>query len=168
MITNYQLSRKERMSEYLKSLEEEVNRINGDESVIWLAKDFLNTLSYKISQQNQVLEVPDCCPNNGSQGDFHIMFTWDKEEHYLECEIMNSGLVEFFYRNRLTKEIWEYEHILQKLSEKAKEESKQEEIKIETKEIAAEVEEKLVEEVVKEEENIAKIEEDAEEVKEDK
>ena len=106
MITNYQLSRKERMSEYLKSLEEEANRVNGDESVIWLAKDFLNTLSYKISQQNQVLEVPDCCPNNGSQGDFHIMFTWDKEEHYLECEIMNSGLVEFFYRNRLTKESW--------------------------------------------------------------
>lgn len=106
MVTNYKLSRKERMDEYLDFLKEEANRINGDESVIWLAKDFLNLLTNKLSQQNKVLEVPDCCPSNGSQGDFHIMFTWDKNEHYLECEITNSGLVEFFYRNHLTKEVW--------------------------------------------------------------
>ena len=93
------------MNEYLDSLKEEAIRINGDESVIWLAKDFLILLIDKIAQQNQVLEVPDCCPNNGSQGDFHIMFTWDKEEHYLECEIMNSGIIEFFYRNHFTKDV---------------------------------------------------------------
>lgn len=94
------------MNEYLNSLKEEARRVNGDESVIWLAKDFLTLLTQKLAKKNQVLEVPDCCPNNGSQGDFHIMFTWDKKEHYLECEIMNSGLIEFFYRNRLTKEVW--------------------------------------------------------------
>lgn len=106
MTTNYQLNRKERMNEYLNSLEKEAAEINGDESVIWLAKDFLNLISYKLSQQNKTLEVPDCCPTDGKREEFHIMFTWNKNEHYLECEIMNRGLVEFFYRNRLTKEVW--------------------------------------------------------------
>jgi hypothetical protein len=109
MTTNYQLNQREQMNKYLDSLKEEAIRINGDESVIWLAKDFLTLLINKLAQQNKVLEVPDCCPNNGSQGDFHVVFTWDKNKHYLECEIPNSGILEFFYRNHLTKEVWSYE-----------------------------------------------------------
>ena len=110
MVTDYQLNRRERMNEYLDSLKEEAIRINGDESVIWLAKDFLTLLINKLAHQNKVLEVPDCCPNNGSQGDFHIMLTWDKDEHYLECEYFNSEEIEFFYRNRLTNEVWSWEY----------------------------------------------------------
>jgi hypothetical protein len=98
------------MNEYLDSLKEEAIRINGDESVIWLAKDFLTLLINKLAQHNQVLEVPDCCPNNGSSGDFYAMFTWDKDEHYLECEIFNTKEIGFFYRNRLTNEVWSWEY----------------------------------------------------------
>lgn len=108
MVTDYQLSRRERMTEYLNSLKEEAQRINGDESVVFLAQDFLNLLTHKLSQRNLVLEVPDCCPN-ANQEEFRIMFTWDKKEHYLECEIPNTHIMEFFYRNRFTKEVWSCE-----------------------------------------------------------
>jgi len=112
MVTDYQLNRRERMNEYLDSLKEEVIQVNGDESVIWLAKDFLILLINKLAQRSLVLEVPDCCPNNGSQGDFNIFFTWDRNEHYLECEILNSGGIEFYYRNRLDKNTlgWEEDY----------------------------------------------------------
>jgi len=106
MVTNYQLNRRQRMNEYLDSLKEEAIRINGDESVIWLAKDFLTLFINKLAQQNKVLEVPDCCPSESNEGNFHIMFIWDKDEHYLECEIFNSGVIEFFYRNRDSGEDW--------------------------------------------------------------
>lgn len=106
MVTDYQLNRREQMNEYLNSLKEEAVEINGDESVIWLAKDFLTLLIHKLAQINLVLEVPDCCPNTGSQGEFHIMFSWDKDEDYLECEIFNTGMIEFFYRNSFTHKVW--------------------------------------------------------------
>lgn len=106
MVTDYQLSRRERMSAYLNSLKEEAKRINGDESVVFLAQDFLTLLTHKLAQRNLVLKVPDCSPNNGSQEDFHVMFFWDKDEHYLQCEVKNDESVEFFYRNHLTKEVW--------------------------------------------------------------
>lgn len=48
------------------------------------------------------LEVPDACP--GQRDNF--MYTWSKAEHYLECEILGSGEVEFFYRNRNSGEVW--------------------------------------------------------------
>lgn len=106
MVTNYQLSRRERMIKYLNSLKDEAKRINSDESVVFLAQDFLTLLTHKLAQRNLVLEVPDCCPNNGGQGDFYVMFVWDKDEHYLECEVKNDETVEFFYCNHLTKKVW--------------------------------------------------------------
>lgn len=48
------------------------------------------------------LEVPDACP--GQKDNF--MYTWSKEEHYLECEFFGSGEIEFFYRNRETGRNW--------------------------------------------------------------
>jgi hypothetical protein len=48
------------------------------------------------------IEVPDACP--GRRDNF--MYTWSKEEHYLECEIFGSGEIEFFYRNRETGKNW--------------------------------------------------------------
>jgi len=109
MVTEYQLSRRERMNEYLNSLKEEAKRINGDESVVYLAQDFLTLLTHKLAQRNLVLEVPDCSPNNGSQGDFNIKFFWEKDEDYLECEIFYAGIIEFFYRNSFTHKVWIWE-----------------------------------------------------------
>jgi hypothetical protein len=111
MVTEYQLNRRRRMNSYLNSLKDEAKRINGDESVIWLAEDLITLLIHKIAQQGKVLEIPDCCPSESNEGDFHVMFAWDKDEHYLECEIYNTGLIEFFYRNRLTNKTWSWETI---------------------------------------------------------
>ncbi len=33
------------------------------------------------------------------------MYTWSKSEYYLECEIFATGAIEFFYRNRNTREV---------------------------------------------------------------
>lgn len=106
MVTEYQLNRRKRMNSYLNSLKDEAKRINGDESVIWLAEDLITLLIHKLAQGNKVLEIPDCCPSESNEGDFHIILTWDKDEHYLECEIFNNGDIEFFYRNRFTKQDW--------------------------------------------------------------
>lgn len=57
-----------------------------------------------LTTHNLILDVPDCCPS--SDEEFHIMFTWNRDEHYLECEVMTNGTFEMFYRNKLTKEIW--------------------------------------------------------------
>lgn len=40
MVTEFQLSRREGMSEYLNLLKKEAKSINGDESVVFLAQDF--------------------------------------------------------------------------------------------------------------------------------
>ena len=106
MVTEYQLNRRRRMNSYLNSLKDEAKRINGDESVIWLVEDLITLLIHKLAKENKVLEIPDCCPSESNEGDFHIMFAWDKDEHYLECEIFSSGVIEFFYRNRFTNETW--------------------------------------------------------------
>jgi hypothetical protein len=111
MVTDYQLNLRERMNEYLDSLKEEAIRINGDESVIWLAKDFLNLLINKLAQQNKVLEVPDCeseilCSDTDCQGKLCVVFTWEKDENWLRCEVLESGSIEFYYKNKLTKQNW--------------------------------------------------------------
>lgn len=108
MMADYQLNKQEQMNKYLDSLKIEATQINGDESIIWLAKDFLDLLINKLAKRNLILEIPDCCPNNSSDN-FYIMFTWDKDEDYLECEIFNSGVIEFFYRNRYTHKVWSWE-----------------------------------------------------------
>lgn len=105
MVTDYQLSRREQMSAYLNSLMKEAKSINGNKFVIWSASGFLTLLISKLAKRNLVLEIPDCCPNS-NQEEFHIMFTWNKDEHYLECEVFNNEEVEFYYRNRVTKQDW--------------------------------------------------------------
>lgn len=50
------------------------------------------------------MKVPDCCSEQGRNNEFHILFTWERDEHYLECEVFNSGVIQFFYENHLTKE----------------------------------------------------------------
>jgi len=118
MVTEYQLNRRRRMNSYLNSLKDEAKRINGDESVIWLAEDLITLLIYKLAKEDKVLEIPDCCPSESNEGDFHIMFAWDKNEYYLECELFSNGAIEFFYMNRINKEDWgeDYDNLDQSIS----------------------------------------------------
>ena len=106
-IADYPAHEVTRLITYLNNLKEEAIRINGNEEIINIAtKCFWRLFDYFGSTDNGTLEIPDCCPNNGSQGDFHILFTWDSSTYYLECEVMVDGTLEFFYRNKLTKENW--------------------------------------------------------------
>lgn len=52
------------------------------------------------------MPVPDACP--GPDGE--LLYTWDRDAHHLELEIPPEGPVEFFYRNRLTEELWEMDY----------------------------------------------------------
>ena len=38
------------------------------------------------------------------------MLTWRHSEHYFELEIFPQGTAEFFYKNRLTGELWESDY----------------------------------------------------------
>lgn len=59
-------------------------------------------LSSLLSNLDRCLVEPNVCPGD----DGHIMYSWIKEELYLECEFWESGKVEFFYRNRDSGELW--------------------------------------------------------------
>jgi hypothetical protein len=48
------------------------------------------------------LKVPHACPGSSN----NIMYIWEIGDHYLECEIFDSGEIEFFYRNSTTRETW--------------------------------------------------------------
>lgn len=110
--SDYQVARARRMIEYLNSLREEAITINKSDQIVNVAYNCLQKLCGTLMSHNKVLEIPDCCPNNGTEGDFHIMFTWDKDEHYLECEVLVDGTAEFFYSNRLSKEVWGEDYLL--------------------------------------------------------
>lgn len=101
--TEQWFNREDKLVKYLKSLKDEAIAINDSENIILKAYSVWSNLrdTFFYKKPKQILEVPDCCPNTGSQGEFHIMFTWTKDEHYLECEIFNNGDIEFFYRNRI-------------------------------------------------------------------
>jgi len=91
---------------YLNSLREEAIKVNGDDKVVSTTSYCFNSLSSLFSKyKNGILQVPDCCCVNGKE-DFRIMLTWDNQIHYLECEINRELIGEFFYRNKLTKEVW--------------------------------------------------------------
>lgn len=118
MVPDYQLSRRERMNEYLNSLKKEAKKINGDESVVFLAQDFLNLLTHKLSQKNLVLEVPDCEESCDGQENFQVMFTWEKDSHYLRLHTAEDNIIEFYYKNHLSKDsLWKNYIIGQPLSE---------------------------------------------------
>lgn len=108
--SDYQIARARRMIEYLNSLREEAITINKSDQIVDVAYNSLQKLCGTLMSQNKVLEIPDCCPNTGTEWDFHIMFTWNKDEHYMECEVLVDGTLEFFYRNRLTNEVWGEDH----------------------------------------------------------
>jgi len=93
--TNHHKEREQRLFDYL------VTELDSN-ILINIASHYWISLKMKVwDNSKQILEVPDCCPSND---DSRVMFTWDKDEHYLECEIIIDGTKEFFYRNRITKE----------------------------------------------------------------
>lgn len=57
------------------------------------------------SASGKRLSVPDACPGPDGQ----LLYTWDREEHHLELEIFPSGRGEFFYRNRKSGELWDWD-----------------------------------------------------------
>jgi hypothetical protein len=87
----------QKLLDYIQSLRLEVIAGNETEftlSVLEKAEQVWEALRKVFSSQNKCLEVPDACPGYND----NFMYTWSKEEHYLECEIFGSGEVEFFYR----------------------------------------------------------------------
>lgn len=94
--------REQKLFEYIEKHKEEIQ----SKDLIYLALSYWAYLQVKIyNTSKQILEVPDCCPVARSiDGVDCIRYGWDKEEHYLEIEILVDGTKEFFYRNRLTKE----------------------------------------------------------------
>lgn len=100
--TKQWFNNEDKLVKYLKSLKDEAIAINTSEDILLKAYSVWSKLrdTFFYKKPKQILEVPDCCPNTGSEGEFHIMFTWTKDIHYLECEIFNNGDIEFFYRNR--------------------------------------------------------------------
>jgi hypothetical protein len=57
---------------------------------------------YFLVEKAQVLEVPDACIGEDNKS---FMFTWERGEHYLECEIFIDRGIEFFYKNNKTNEM---------------------------------------------------------------
>jgi hypothetical protein len=59
-------------------------------------------LQQAVLSGDRCLQIPSICPGHAS----NLMYTWNRDEHYLECEIFEQGEIEFFYRNRNTGETW--------------------------------------------------------------
>jgi hypothetical protein len=100
-----QTQRHQELKAYLDSLYDEARAAKESEfsegvlDIAWLV---WMRLRNHFMENKLCLEVPDACP--GQKDNF--MYTWSKEEHYLECEIFGNGEIEFFYRNRKTGQNW--------------------------------------------------------------
>jgi hypothetical protein len=93
--------RYQKLISYLKLLRIEAesnHEVDFSIAVINLADQIWKNLNDYF--ENESLEVPDACPGN----DDNFMYTWSKDEHYLECEIFSNGAIEFFYRDRTSGE----------------------------------------------------------------
>jgi hypothetical protein len=99
-------SRKQQeLESYMNSLRFEAESTHESEFTVFVINyswQIWQELSKHFSEQGLCLEVPDACPGEND----NFMYTWSKDEHYLECEIFGHGAVEFFYRNRKSGEIW--------------------------------------------------------------
>lgn len=104
--TDFQKEREQKLLDYIDQHREEIVESTGSDNLIHLAKHYWTFLKRRVwGTSKQILEVPDCCPIARSiEGVDCIRFGWDKNEHYLECEILSDGTKEFFYKNRITKE----------------------------------------------------------------
>lgn len=94
------LERSQRLQAYLDSLYVDSSGQERDDFLkyVW---QIWSTLRDIFDNRGLCLEVPDSCP-----GENEFIYVWSKGEHYLECEVFVDESVEFFYKNRLTSEIW--------------------------------------------------------------
>jgi hypothetical protein len=104
--------RNESLDHYMGSLRSEATSIHDSEFTIFLIDyswKIWQKLSSIFSKQGFYLSVPDACPGQNN----NFMYTWSKDEHYLECEVFGSGEVEFFYKNRATDDVWGEDTVLE-------------------------------------------------------
>lgn len=75
-------------------------------NLIDFAKLVWERLAEIVEKQGLCLQVPKVCL--GFSNKYYILFTWLKDNHYLECEIFgNKRGIEFFYSYRVPwGEIW--------------------------------------------------------------
>jgi len=48
------------------------------------------------------MPIPAACTGPDGQ----MLYSWDRDRHHLELEIIPGNPAEFFYRDRLTRELW--------------------------------------------------------------
>lgn len=76
----------------------------------------LGTLCMLIDFMNNKglsLRIPNAC--SGESDNF--MYVWSDDQHYLECEIFTSKIVEFFYKDRVSNTVWGLDTYLSKSTE---------------------------------------------------
>ncbi len=91
-----------RLQSYLRHLRDSGELSQNSASLAWLSWNQLRKATFNS------LPVPDACPGPDGQ----LLFTWDKDEHHFELEIFPGGEGEFFYRNRVSGELWEAEYMV--------------------------------------------------------
>lgn len=88
--------------------QEKILAVNRDQiaaitSLIDAAKKLWEKLDSYFMSQGKLLEIPRACL--GEKNNF--MYAWNDDEHYLECEIFGeTQTAEFFYRNRVSGDLW--------------------------------------------------------------
>ncbi len=92
-------TRGQRLSDYLREMRREGNIDVDMVALSWRAWNMLHAAT------SNKLPVPDACP--GPDG--HMLYTWDLREHHLELEMYANNPAEFFYRNRLSGNLWEFD-----------------------------------------------------------
>lgn len=90
-------ARAQRLYHYLKAIvrTRDIDIQTGE--FAWIAWNYLSD-----AMLNR-LSVPDACPGVNGQ----LLYTWDRDEHHLEIEIFPRASAEFFYRNRISGQLWE-------------------------------------------------------------
>lgn len=86
----------QKLRAYIDSLKSEMKNMKESElseKAIDLAWSVWKKLKKILSQKGFSLEVPNACPGLNA----NFMYVWEKNEHYLECEIFENGEIEFFY-----------------------------------------------------------------------
>ncbi len=68
-----------------------------------MAWEAWTTLSASLEN---LLPVPDACPGPDGQ----LLYSWERDGHYLELEIFPDRPAEFFYENLASGEVWEAEY----------------------------------------------------------
>jgi hypothetical protein len=90
------------LRDYLDSLKVEFPDRAEFLDYCWDVWDYIS--GYFLLNKEKVLEVPDACIGDASG----FMYTWRKDNFYLECELFENGAIEFFYKHKnfLNTETW--------------------------------------------------------------